>query len=61
MIWEYDVYQDGADFYLKEGSALIAVITYPNKVRDFDLEQAQKARKWFKSLMVQWNIIARFN
>lgn len=56
MFHEYTCWQDGADFYLKEGASLVAVVTYPDKVRDFDLEAAKKAREWFLKLMQRWNI-----
>ena len=56
MMHEYTVEQDGADFYLREGSALIAVITYPSGVKDFDIVAAQRAKEWFLKLMRQWGI-----
>ena len=49
---EYTVEQDGADFYLKEGSALIAVVTYPSGVRD--MNDATRAREWFHRLAAMW-------
>ena len=56
MQHEYSYRQDGADFYLNEGSALIAVVTYPDGVRDFDMDAARKAAVWFKKLMHMWGI-----
>jgi len=56
MQQEYRYSQDGADFYLNEGETLVAVVTYPQGVRDFDLPAAQRACEWFKKLMHQWNI-----
>ena len=59
----YSYTQDGADFYLFAGDpledALIAVVTYPNGVRDFDLPAAQRAEAWFLELMARWNIQVR--
>jgi hypothetical protein len=60
MFYTYSVTQDGADFYLKDGSALVAVVTYPSGVKDFDLEGAIKARDWFEQLMRQWGIVVAF-
>ena len=57
---EYNVIQDGADFYLMEKDELVAVIVYPNKVRDFDLERAKRARAWFNELMRKWNFTVSF-
>lgn len=60
MFHEYHAQQDGADFYLNEGSALIAVVTYPDGVRDFDMNAAVKAREWFTKLMRSWNVAVYF-
>lgn len=58
----YKVMQDGADFYLHnaDNSELEAVITYPQGVKDFDLVQAEKARRWFIQLMLKWDISGVF-
>jgi hypothetical protein len=56
----YDAMQDGADFYLTQGDELVAVISYPKRVGDFDLEEAQKARSWFEELARKWNFTASF-
>ena len=59
----YSYTQDGADFYIYGGDppndTLIAGVTYPNGVRDFDLVAAQKAEAWFLELMARWNIQVR--
>jgi len=55
----YTYTQDGADFYLFVDEALIAVVTYPDGVRDFDIAAAKKANDWFLKLMRQWNIQVR--
>lgn len=60
MHTSYLVRQDGADFYLMDGSALDAVITYPQGVRGLSLTQAHQAREWFKHLMLRWGITVTF-
>lgn len=60
MFYTYLVRQDGAQFYLYDGSALEAVISYPLKVRDFELTKAQQARSWFERLMMKWGIAIKF-
>ena len=57
---KFDVIQDGADFYLMQDGELAAVIVYPQKTRDFDLERAKKARAWFNELMRKWNFTVSF-
>jgi hypothetical protein len=41
-------YQDGGTFHPLHGDD-IESITYPGKVKDFDLEAAKRAREWFKA------------
>lgn len=60
MFHTYLVRQDGAQFYLYDGSALEAVISYPQTVRDFDMTKAQQARSWFERLMTKWGIVIQF-
>lgn len=50
-VTNYDVMQDGADFYMFEKGNrdhLVRVVTYPHGVRDMDFVAAQKARAWFE-------------
>ena len=51
---EYTVFQDGADFYLKNSSTLVAVVTYPDGVKDFSLIEAEAARLWFINQSKRW-------
>lgn len=60
MSFEYHVRQDGADFYLYEGSALIAVVSYPQRVSDFDMDAARDARSWFEAFAGRHNMIVHF-
>lgn len=55
---EYYVRQDGADFYLYDGSALIAVVSYPGRVAD--LGDAETARLWFKDQSRIWGWSVHF-
>lgn len=58
----YDVSQDGADFYIRERGpdpetirhSLLAVITYPKQVKDWDLSDAMDARVWFRERAREW-------
>jgi len=55
MIGRKQIYvlQDGADFYAfwdKACEKPMLTRTAPFKVRDFDVEAAEKARAWFKNL-----------
>lgn len=62
MLQEYHVEQDGPDFYLREGSALVAVVTYAGAVvRDFDCEAAMKARDWFERQARIWGWAVHFS
>lgn len=60
LLHSYLVRQDGADFYLYDGSALVVTLHYPRAVRDFELTKAVEARQWFKNLAAQWGIVAMF-
>lgn len=60
---KYFVRQDGAQFYLysdKNENALEVTITYPHRVRDFDMTRAQQARQWFKGLATKWGLAVTF-
>lgn len=59
-MFTYLVRQDGAQFYLYEGNALAATLSYPLKVRDFDLTRAQQARQWFQDLATKLGIAFKF-
>jgi hypothetical protein len=52
----YSYLQDGGDFYVKDGDTLVAVIKYPTRVKDGDLEKAQWAETWFLNLMETWRV-----
>lgn len=41
-------FQDGAQFYPLSGYGRI--VSYPSRVRDYDMEAAKKARSWFKEM-----------
>jgi hypothetical protein len=56
MFYTYLVRQDGAQFYLYDGSALEAILSYPGRVRDFDMTRAQQARDWFENTMKKWGV-----
>ena len=44
-----NIYQDGAQFYIRtpDTDELVAVISAPFSVPDYNLEAATKARLWF--------------
>lgn len=52
----YGYLQDGGDFYIKDGDTLVAVVKYPTRVKDDDLEGAQRAEAWFENLMRAWRV-----
>ncbi len=54
---KYSVFQDGADFYLTDQNENLTVVTYPRKVRDFDMPAAISARKWFNEVYLPMHAI----
>lgn len=58
MVKTYNVFQDGADFYLTSEHDVLTIVTYPyKKVKDFDMSAAQSARVWFIKVYVPMHAI----